>query len=205
MAKSGQILLDDGIDPGDLPLADSVVFAEATPTNLGGIVADMLEKSVDPLCIVVDFDNRKVYGQPLTSFAIRAEMFAGADMKIIGSVTRDDPTRKSSPVTLADGADVSAIPALLALKTALVDSYSEVKPSKSVAAIVSSVEDALAKLATADEPFTVTGTFAIIDQTDDGQVEIRAKSTGFTPTGAIAKVKQIVSTGASGPAPLAFE
>ncbi len=205
MAKTGQIQLLTGIAPGAEPLADSVVYTESSPANLGSIVADLLDKSDEGLKVVVDYVNRKVYAFPLATDV--AALLASDAMKQVGAVTRDDATKRSSPVTLADVDDISADSILTDLKGAIVTSYAAAKPAKSVAAIVNSIEDAMAAInANGTEP--VPGCMAVVDQTGDGSVLIFADQTNpivLTPTGATAKLQQVLQATTSGPDPLAFE
>lgn len=205
MAKSGQLQLLTGIAPGVEPLADSVVFTESSPASLGSIVADLLDKSDSGLRIAVDYVNRKIYAFPIATDV--AALLASDAMKQVGAVTRDDATKRSSPVTLAPVDDISASAVLTDLQGAVSASYAASKPAKNVAAIVNSVEDALAAInANGTEP--VAGCVVLVDQTGDGSVSIYADEVNpivITPTGATAKLQQVIAPTTSGPAPLAFE
>lgn len=202
MAKTGQIQLDGGAF-GDLPLSDAVVFTESTPTSLGGVVSDLLDKSDAGLKIIIDVPDRKVIAFDLAT-DISTKLTLG-DGKLIGTITRDDPTKKSSPVTMAAGDDVSAIDDLNAFKTAINGAFVAQKPSKNVSSIVNAVEDALAALAKQEPPITsVTQVAVVVDQTGDGSVKVYALVDSIGNAGALAKVKQVMQTDAD-VTTLAFE
>lgn len=202
MAKTGQIQLD-GIAIGDEPLADGVVFTESTPSNLGSVVSDLLDKSDDPLKVLVDPVGRTVKAAPVAVDLHGNFNEAGI---LITTITRDDATKRSSPVSL-DKPDLTGQAIPLAFQNALDDIFSAAaKPSKNVSSIVNGVEDALAALAKLDVPVTVPGVRILVDQTGDGSVKIYQGITGLsTEVGITAKLKQVVSDASSGPAPLAFE
>lgn len=205
MAKSGQIQLD-GIAVGTDPLADAVVFTESSPTNLGGIVADLFEKSTDALRVLVDIDNRKVLAFPAATNV--AALFTGADKGEIITIVRDDPTKRSGPCTAANGADMGDASADdngygSALENAINGTS---KPSKNASSLVSAVEDAIAAYQKDNPSADLSGAMVLLDQTGDGIVRVYSKVTGLSATtGAVAKLKQVIQATDSGAEALAWE
>lgn len=201
MAKSGQVQLFDDLSPGDEPLADSVVYTESTPTSLGGIVADLLDKSTDALKVVIDTTNRKVVAFPV---ATDVSTKLGGTPLLVGTITRDDPTKRSSPVTRAAGDDISGSANLVALAAAMDAMFGAAKPSKNVASLVNAAEDAIAAIAP-DLTISPGTLMVVVDQTGAGSVKIYGAVDSLTVTGATAKIKQVPTAAGSTVTPLAFE
>lgn len=190
MAKSGQIVLPAGVVPGDMPLADSVVFTESTPTSIGGAVSDLLDKATDEVVVAVRSQQRHIAVYPSGTNA--ADLVAGT-AKLIGTITRDDPTRKSSPVTMADGSDLTGQAALIALKDAIDSYFAAQKPTKTASAIINNVEDAIAGLLAQDPSVDPGNIVVVLSQAGDGAIEVYY-STTLDETAATAKLDQVLPT-----------
>lgn len=162
MAKSNPIELLDGAPVTDL--AKAVIQAESVSQSLGGLALDILVKADAAKVVVVDFVNRKV--RVHAAGVDKATLFT--DNFPFATITRDDPTKRSSPMTAAmveDGYGGENIPALL---TAVTASLAASKPSKNLSSLINGVEDALNAMVT----LPAGNIYAVIDQAGDGSVTL---------------------------------
>lgn len=200
MAKSGTIKIPDATEPGDSAIADAVVQSEAPTMNLGAVAARVLEVATEARLVTVDMTNRRVGSVPVTG----GSFTPGSGAKLIGTLIRDDPTKRVSPWSLSGGDSLTGDAAAIAFKAAIEASLAEVKPARSLASQISAIEDALAGLETAPG----SNVTVHVTQEDDGEVKVyvgaASLDVGIGSDGEIAIIEQVLPTTTTAEA-LAFE
>lgn len=195
MAKSNPL---KDTDDSALPLTLEVVRQEAQSATLGQALSDLLEKSDDPLKVYVDQIARRIVAYP-TSIADDDEINSGT---LIGTLVRDDATKRTSPWTLTAASGKSGN----GLNVALIAALSAAKPAKSIASLISLIEDS--NLADGGTPAPVANLCAVIDQTGDGTVKIYECTSpvlGANTDAVKADITQEADVSDSVSTPLAFE
>lgn len=149
MPKSGTITSPSGADPIIRALGDS---APVTGT-LAGITRDALAAATLVKKAVINLATRHVTIVPIAT-DLAGDILGSDDLDLIGTITKDDPTKASSPMTRAGGAAGAQRDALDALLAAA-------KPSLSVESLANRIEDAVID---PDGAFDGKSALIVIDQ-----------------------------------------
>lgn len=188
MASRVYPTLPDGSHPGDSALADAVVFQRANQVSIGDIAMGLLLASATAIKVVIDYANSVVYAYPADTDATG---MLGSGMKLVTTITPDVASKRGTPMTAADGDDVSASDLLTQYIADLRAPIAAVKPTKTLATLLSAIEEA--RYHTGPEGVVTISAerpIVVIDQASGGHVDVYAGGTDFTAaSGALGIVK----------------
>lgn len=161
-AKANPIIENPDLVQGNQDLADEVLYKESISSTFGNLVADTLDAATFAVKCVIN-----LAAAVMNVFTGETDLALNAP-STVGTITRDDNTKKTSPWTLADGADDSALG--VAIRAAVNSALAAVKPSRSISSLQNAIEDAVNGISADLLAGQVVN--VVVDQSGDGSVII---------------------------------
>lgn len=196
MAKSGQITVSKGATS---TVGTTIAPPSPTISPLGSVVANALAGADDPKTIVVNLQSKKVYVGD--DAGVDGLVETNPDGSAVLVLTKDQTDVKSSPWSKVGS--LSPTGKFAAVNTAIT---AAVKPARTLAQVVSAVEDALAAM----DPVPTDRGVLVISQENgkvvylDDSTDVTSNNNGLTTIAEVVAEQTYITTG-GGPAPQPFE